>query len=186
MRNAAAQDGFDLRPFSSFRDFDTQVTIWNAKFTGSKPLYDETGTRRDFGTLDEIERIWAILEWSALPGASRHHWGTEIDVIDASAMPKGYRVRLLPEEVVGIFRPMHDWLDANMARFGFFRPYDVERGGMHPEPWHLSFGELSRPALAQLSPEIVGEALAVAGIEGREFVLSALNNIFERHVLNVG
>ena len=37
-----------------------------------------------------------ILEWSALPGASRHHWGSEFDVFDLAALPEGYRVQLLP------------------------------------------------------------------------------------------
>jgi len=187
MRKEALQAGFDLRPFSSFRDFDTQVRIWNAKVSGKKPLYDQTGVPRDFASLDDTSRIWAILEWSALPGSSRHHWGTEIDVVDANAMDEDYRVRLLPQEVVpgGIFRPMHDWLDVNMARFGFFRPYDLERGGMHPEPWHLSFAELSRPALAQLSLEIVAEAIAEADLEGRELIETMLPDIFERHILNI-
>ena len=34
-------------------------------------------------------RIDAILCWSALPGGSRHHWGTDCDVIDAAALPAG-------------------------------------------------------------------------------------------------
>ncbi len=37
----------------------------------------------------EAERVAAILVWSALPGASRHHWGTDCDVIDAAALPPG-------------------------------------------------------------------------------------------------
>ncbi len=34
LRRAAAQAGFDLVPQSAFRDFDRQLTIWNAKFNG--------------------------------------------------------------------------------------------------------------------------------------------------------
>jgi LAS superfamily LD-carboxypeptidase LdcB len=187
MRSAAARDGFDLVPFSSFRDFSTQVKIWNAKFRGEKPLYDAAGIPRDHAALGPMELVWSIMEWSALPGASRHHWGTEIDVVDKASMPQGYKVRLLPAEVVtgGIFRPLHDWLDANMARFGFFRPYDVERGGMHPEPWHLSFGELSRPALTAFSEDIARRALEECEIEGQDLVLGSLNEIFARHVRNI-
>ena len=33
----------------------------------------------------------AILLWSALPGASRHHWGTDFDVFDRAAVPPDYR-----------------------------------------------------------------------------------------------
>ena len=48
-----------------------------------------------------------------LPGASRHHWGHDVDIYDAAAMPEGYQIQLTPEEVegAGIFAPMHDWLD---------------------------------------------------------------------------
>ncbi|MCB9651596.1 MAG: M15 family metallopeptidase [Deltaproteobacteria bacterium] len=75
----------------------------------------------------------AILNWSALPGGSRHHWGTEMDVVDLAAVPPDYRVRLLPDEVApgGPFHPLHQWLDENLERFGFFRPYARLQGGMY-------------------------------------------------------
>ena len=37
MRDAAQRDGIDLAARSSFRDFDTQLTIWNAKWSGERP-----------------------------------------------------------------------------------------------------------------------------------------------------
>ena len=36
MRAAAAGQGIDLVPFSSFRDFDRQLSIWNAKARGER------------------------------------------------------------------------------------------------------------------------------------------------------
>jgi LAS superfamily LD-carboxypeptidase LdcB len=99
MRTAAVRDGFDLVPFSTFRDYDTQLRIWNSKFTGKKPLYDLDGNARDFAALSEHQVVECILNWSALPGGSRHQWGTEIDVIDGNAMPEGYSPKLLPEEI---------------------------------------------------------------------------------------
>ena len=33
--------------------------------------------------------IETILLWSALPGGSRHHWGTDVDVFDAAAVAPG-------------------------------------------------------------------------------------------------
>jgi len=42
--------------------------------------------------------VRAILHWSALPGASRHHWGTEIDVIDRAALADGRKAQLIPAE----------------------------------------------------------------------------------------
>jgi len=188
MRSAAAKAGLDLLPFSSFRDFGTQVRIWNSKFRGTRTLYDADGAPRSHGAMGKEQLLWAILEWSALPGASRHHWGTEIDVVDRAAMPAGYRVRLLPEEIAedGVFHRLHQWLTEHMAGFGFHRPYDVERGGMHAEPWHLSFGELSRPALQALTPEVVLEALETDGtVLEVGLIREQLEEIFSRHVLNV-
>ena len=74
--------------------------------------------------------IDAILTWSALPGASRHHWGSDIDVIDAAALGPGARAQLVAEEFApgGRFERLNGWLDSNMGRFGFFRPYATVQG----------------------------------------------------------
>jgi LAS superfamily LD-carboxypeptidase LdcB len=93
LRNAAAADGFDLVPVSSFRDFARQLAIWNGKFSGAAPLYDESGRMLVAEQLPPPERVAAILQWSALPGASRHHWGTDLDLIDRRATASGYRVQ---------------------------------------------------------------------------------------------
>ena len=187
MRAAAAADGIDLRPFSSFRDFDTQLRIWNKKFLGEKPLYDQNGQVRIFNTLSTDEIIDCILNWSALPGASRHHWGTEIDVVDGSAVPADYVVKLLPEETApgGVFHRLHLWLDQHAAEFGFYRPYDRYRGGMYAEPWHLSFTALSSPALEQMSVDLLQRTLADVALQGKDRVLQRLPDILAHHVRNV-
>ena len=77
MRRAASQAGFDLAAASSFRDFDRQLAIWNGKFTGEKPLYGDGGELLVAQAMSPAARVAAILIWSALPGASRHHWGTD-------------------------------------------------------------------------------------------------------------
>jgi LAS superfamily LD-carboxypeptidase LdcB len=132
---AAGAAGFDLRVSSSYRDFAAQAAIWNRKFRGERPLYDREGNVREHAALSPDAVIDAILMWSALPGASRHHWGTDLDVFDRAAVPPEYRVELLPAEYApgGVFAPLAEWLDANLARFDFFRPYDRDRGGVNPE-----------------------------------------------------
>jgi len=164
-----------------------QTRIWNKKFRGEKPLYDLEGVPRDQGSLDLDQRLWAILNWSALPGGSRHHWGTEIDVVDLAAVPEDYRVRLLPDEVApgGPFFLLHQWLDENMARFGFFRPYARFQGGMYPEPWHLSFAEISVPALEALSYGLLHDTIAKQPMDAKERTLELLPEMYERHVRNV-
>lgn len=186
MRAAAARDGFDLRPFSTFRDYETQLRIWNHKFTGKKPLYDLQGNVRDFDSLTERQIVECILNWSALPGGSRHQRGTEIDVVDGNAMAEGYSPKLLPEEtaVGGIFRGLHQWLDLNMAEFGFFRSYNFFKGGMYPEPWHLSYAAASMEAIKSVSIDILTEVTQSADICGKAIALELIPAIYENHILN--
>ncbi|HVN42538.1 MAG TPA: M15 family metallopeptidase, partial [Steroidobacteraceae bacterium] len=149
MREAAAREGIDLRAASSFRDFDRQLLIWNRKWRGERPLHDRGGRVLDASTLDDAQRMDAILCWSAVPGGSRHHWGSDLDVIDAAAMPEGYQVQLVPSEYAsgGVFARLTAWLDRHMHRFGFHRPYRSDRGGTGVEPWHLSYTPVARQAI---------------------------------------
>ncbi|HEY0063814.1 MAG TPA: M15 family metallopeptidase [Telluria sp.] len=187
MREAALADGFDLSPFSTYRDYATQLRIWNNKFSGKKPLYDMAGQVRDTRAFTPDQIIDCILNWSALPGGSRHQWGTEIDVVDAAVMPPGYAPRLLPEEVApgGLFHPMHCWLDQNMDRFGFFRPYRFYKGGMYPEPWHLSYAPVASVALGLVTPDLLRRVTREADILGKELILPRIEQIYEQHVMNI-
>ncbi len=187
MRNEARKSGFEIFPVSAFRDFDSQLRIWNLKFAGKRPLFDREGIRRDYHQLNESERIRCILNWSALPGASRHHWGTEIDVADQTAVKGGYRVQLLPEEVNedGLFYALHCWLDENMKRFGFYRPYLGKGDGMYSEPWHISFGRIADPALNELTLELLDQLIEKSQISGKVRVREILPEIYQKHVINV-
>jgi LAS superfamily LD-carboxypeptidase LdcB len=186
MREEASHSGFDLSPFSTFRDYRTQLRIWNGKFSGKKPLYDIDGNAREFSKLSPPEIIDCILNWSALPGGSRHQWGTEIDVVDAAAMRPGYEPKLLPVEVRpgGIFHPLHKWLDENIHKFGFFRPYKFFKGGMYPEPWHLSYAPLSMQAVELVTPELLTRVTQEAEILGKELILQMIPEIYANHIRN--
>jgi LAS superfamily LD-carboxypeptidase LdcB len=187
MREAAARAGIDLAAASSFRDFERQLAIWNAKWRGERPLLDRAGQPLEAASLDEAARIDAILCWSALPGGSRHHWGTDCDVIDAAAMPEGYRLRLVPEEYArdGVFGRLTPWLDENMGRFGFYRPYASAHGGAGVEPWHLSYWPVANEALEALTLPVLRRAVAGSGLLGREQVLERLPEIYTRFILAV-
>jgi LAS superfamily LD-carboxypeptidase LdcB len=187
LRAAAKQADIDLMPYSAFRDFRAQAEIWNRKFRGERPLYDRDGNVRAHTELNPAQLVEAILVWSAAPGASRHHWGSEIDVYDAAALPEGYRVQLLPEEYApgGMFARLSGWLDDNLHRFGFFRPYDVDRGGVYPEPWHISYEPVSGPALEALTPDVIAAALMEEDILGKSLLLERLSEIWQTYVVNV-
>jgi LAS superfamily LD-carboxypeptidase LdcB len=187
MRAAAAADGIDLVPFSTFRDFDRQVAIWNGKYHGERPIQDRAGRPLDARSLPPAERVAAILWWSALPGASRHHWGTDFDVFDGAAVPQGYKLRVVPAEYLpgGPFHRLTSWLDTHMHAFGFFRPYTTDRGGVAPEPWHLSYAPVASRALAALSVEGIRAVLADSCIDGKDEVLATLDRVYASYVINV-
>jgi LAS superfamily LD-carboxypeptidase LdcB len=187
MRDAAAIEGIDLAARSSFRDFDTQVLIWNRKWHGERPIFDRLGRELDRAKLAEPDVVDAILCWSAVPGGSRHHWGTDVDFIDAAAVPSGYSVQLIPEEYAsdGIFARLSGWLEANMKSFGFFRPYRTDRGGVSPEPWHLSYAPVSLPALEELSLSMLRHVIEASSIAGKPYVLARLPEIYTRFLLAI-
>ncbi len=187
LRAAAAGEGFDLAVSSGFRDFDAQCAIWNRKFRGERPLLDEHGAAIDATGLDDEQRVDCILRWSALPGASRHHWGSEVDLFDAAAVPPGYRVQLVPTEFEpgGVFGRLAEWLANNALHHGFYRPYATYLGGVRPEPWHWSFAAVSGAATATLTPAVIAEAIAGAELEGKAIVLERLDAIHRQYVVAV-
>ncbi len=187
LRAAAAVAGLDLVPVSGFRDFDRQLAIWNAKYRGATPVLDAAGCALDVHSLSADERIDAILRWSALPGASRHHWGTDVDLIDRRALAPGYVVRLVPEEYAasGPFAALAAWLERHAGRYGFYRPYRGERSGVGPEPWHFSFAPVALGAASALDPATLRAALENAPLAGRESVLARLQELHGRFVAAV-
>jgi LAS superfamily LD-carboxypeptidase LdcB len=187
LRRAASAEGFDLIAVSSYRDFDRQLAIWNAKFDGASPLYDASGRALDAARLPPPERVDAILLWSALPGASRHHWGTDVDLIDRGAVAAGYRVQLSTVEFTppGPFARLAEWLESTASRFGFFRPYRGTLSGVQPEPWHFSFAPVAESARRALNATVLREALAAANLSGKEAVLERLDELHARYVAGI-
>ncbi len=187
LRDAAAHAGFDLVPVSAFRDFGRQRAIWNAKFRGERSALDRAGRPVDMAALDDGARVETILLWSALPGTSRHHWGSDVDVADGAVMARGYQPRLVVEEYRrgGPFAALSGWLDDNLRRFGFYRPYTRRGRGVQPEPWHISYAPVARPALARMSARLLAEAITGAGVEGESAILARLPSIRERYLLDV-
>ncbi len=135
MRLAAAHDGVVLLAVSGYRSVPRQEEIWNAKFAKA----------RAEGASEE-EALRRNLVYSAPPGWSRHHWGTDLDLVDG-ALDAEARLESEDWQEGGCCRPAGRWLDEHAADFGFLRPYDVYRGGFSAEPWHWSFAP---PAIAFL------------------------------------
>lgn len=154
----AEQAGFELKVASGFRDYARQLGIFNGKACGTRTVTDDAGRVLDCRQFSTEDWLHAVLRYSALPGTSRHHWGTDFDVWDARAVPRHYVLQLTPEEysASGPFAGLSQWLDERIRKDdaeGFFRPYALDLGGVAPEAWHLSFRPAAREMGAMLCPE---------------------------------
>lgn len=184
LQSEAKIAGFDLQIVSGFRSFERQLRIWNAKACGERPVLDEHSRVLNIERLSEDEKMYAILRWSALPGASRHHWGTDFDVYDASAVNDDYDVQLTPEETIdtGPFAELHRWLDKKLPETGFYRPYVEDRGGIAPERWHLSYAPVSDKFVQYLSSKKVFSGIQGVDIALRSAVEEQIDEIYSRYV----
>jgi len=187
LQNAAREAGFELCLCSSFRSFERQLHIWNGKVSGMRPVMDPFGNPIDIRDLSPWRKSQAILRWSALPGASRHHWGTDFDIYDARAMAEGYQIKLTPDEVqgAGLFAPMHNWLDEYLCsdQTEFYRPYEMDAGGIAPERWHISYRPLADQYYSLLSKELLAERLRNSDVLLLDVVLEHLDEIMQRYIL---
>ncbi|MEQ5041976.1 M15 family metallopeptidase [Providencia manganoxydans] len=184
MQQAAAKAGFKLQSASAFRDFSRQQLIWNEKFVGKRPVLDKQSQPLDIALLTEGELCEAILHLSALPGASRHHWGTEIDVYDPLRLPADQSLQLEPWEYEdgGYFAELNQWLTDNMATYDFYRPFTAKDAGVAYEPWHISYWPLSHEAEQLLTPNVIASVLQQEEILGKTWLLANIEYVFNRYI----
>lgn len=133
---AAKKDGLRLYSTSSYRDYNRQVKIWNEKYI----QHEQEGLRG-------IAIIDKIVEFSSIPGTSRHHWGTDCDVTDLNIWQPENTLDACHYEECGVYAQLGKWLTEHTDKFGFVLAYneDLNRTGFHPEPWHYSFADLAKP-----------------------------------------
>ncbi len=116
---------------SSTRCFMFQKIIWERKWDGDTLV---EGKKLNKTVKDPKKRALKILEYSSMPGTSRHHWGTEFDInkLNNNYYNSGNGAL--------IFR----WLKKNAHRFGFCQPYTAGRKqGYKEERWHWSYMPLA-------------------------------------------
>lgn len=187
LQSAAASAGFDLCIASSFRDFNRQSAIWNAKFSNKRVVLNKAQQAVELNSLSDIEKCTAIMLYSALPGASRHHLGTDLDIFDKSAVSDDYELQLTPDEYQhgGPFAELSQWLDTHLAEFGFYRPYQHDLGGVAPELWHISHIAQSEQLMSHLSLEVLHNCIKESDLLGKDAILTHLPALYERFVINV-
>ncbi|MDP2716087.1 M15 family metallopeptidase [Rheinheimera sp.] len=184
---AAQADGISIKIVSAFRSYQRQAAIWQAKLSGQRPVYNSQGDVIDISRLSVADKLHAVLLYSALPGASRHHWGTELDLYDAAAVPQDYKPQLNPAEYGpdGPFSRLQQWLSAHAAEFGFFLPYRQFQGGVAAEPWHISYQPLASEYLAAFDAGMLRQCISRHPLAEQQTVLTQLDAIFRRYVLNI-
>lgn len=137
MYNAAAKEGIALKIISAARNFEYQKGIWERKWTGETKI--ENGKDASVAYPDPKVRALKILTYSSMPGSSRHHWGTDIDLnsFENSWFEQGNGLKVF------------NWLEQNASRFGYCRPYtkkDIDRStGYNEEKWHWSYLPIAQP-----------------------------------------
>ncbi|MGR6839053.1 M15 family metallopeptidase [Aliivibrio wodanis] len=186
LEKAALEAGFTLTIASSFRDFERQLMIWNNKFNGTRPILGEDGHSLDTSNMSAIEKIHAIMRWSALPGASRHHWGTDLDVYASNTLPSEISLQLEPWEYnTGHQAQFSLWLKDNASYHGFFFPYNTDRKGVAVEPWHISHTKKSTGLMAKLTPEILIDAWKEVDLAGKDTIIKHIDTLFVRYITNI-
>lgn len=159
MKEAALSDGILLKAVSSYRSYAHQNRIWERKYK----RFRKSG-------LSPTQSIKKIIEYSTIPGTSRHHWGTDIDLIDGN--PKVNGDVLVPHKFHGDgpFCAMKEWMYTNANDFGFYLVYTdaVGRKGFNYEPWHYSYAPLSINFLKQYKKLDIASLLEEEALMGHE------------------
>ncbi|WP_032109683.1 M15 family metallopeptidase [Necropsobacter massiliensis] len=188
LQKSAVQNGFNLQPASSFRDFSRQQQIWNEKFCGERKVHDDQGNPLNLTALSDWEKCRAILRWSALPGGSRHHWGTEIDVFDPDLLPAQQKLQLEPWEYEqnGYFFELSQWLQENLNAFDFALPFLhlAPQLAIGREPWHISYLPIADQAQRQFGPDILLAAWQHESIAGKATLTAHFAQLFEQFFIH--
>ncbi|MBX2946473.1 MAG: M15 family metallopeptidase [Cyclobacteriaceae bacterium] len=128
MAEAAKEDGVKLTIISATRNYFQQKAIWERKWMAEASIKNEA------------DRAKKILLFSSMPGTSRHHWGTDMDLNDLNNeyFDSGEGLKI------------YEWLKAHAHEYGFCQPYTSKvngRTGYEEERWHWSYTPLSIPFL---------------------------------------
>ncbi|MDQ3016077.1 MAG: M15 family metallopeptidase [Bacteroidota bacterium] len=170
MYNHALKAGIRLQIRSATRNFNYQKGIWESKWTGEKLI--EGGENLAQTTPDPKARAMKILRYSSMPGSSRHHWGTDIDLnnFDNSWFAAGEGLN------------MYNWLKAHAAEHGFCQPYTAGRpAGYLEERWHWSYLPVSKE-LTELARKSLKNEM-IKGFLGSETAVSI--DVVKKYVLGI-
>ncbi len=167
MAEAAQKDGVNLFIISATRNYEAQKSIWENKWEGRTLVEGKNLT-----TITNLsERARMILLYSSMPGTSRHHWGTDMDL---NALENSYF-----ESGDGL--KIYQWLLIHSAEYGFCQPYTSKaqgRTGYEEEKWHWSYLPLSSELLKKYVKNVLYSD--IKGFKGSEIAQSI--KVIEKYV----
>ena len=172
MHDAAKAVGITLVIRSATRNFIAQKNIWERKWSGATIL---SSGHSAADIADYKQRALEILKYSSMPGSSRHHWGTDIDLNAFNNM--------FFEEGEG--KEIYAWLSTYAGDYGFCQPYSPKGAdrpmGYEEEKWHWSY-----LPIAKKLTEKAGQFLEDSEIKGFAGAEQAQQiGIVEKYILGI-
>jgi len=169
---AAKNDGVNLKIISGARNFNYQKSIWEQKWNGGRMV---DGKNLATTVKDPTERAKIILKYSSMPGTSRHHWGTDMDL---NSMENKYFETTLGKKV-------YEWLCANASKYGFCQPFSAlgekRKTGYQEEKWHWSYMPMAKIYLKQYQEKVTYEN--ITGFAGSQ--TASQLNVINDYVLSI-
>lgn len=158
------EEGYEIILVSGRRSFEEQKRIWNRKWAE---------VSRDGETREEVI-VERILRYTSVPGLSRHHWGTELDLSEERA-----RLEMRDPLSTSTKRSeqFYRWLKENAPLFGFCQPYRG-KGSVSPEPWHWTYSRYSSVYEAQMDGLIDPQKIVGRGVKGEDYLRENLWRIY--------
>ena len=134
MIKEAKRQGVKISVVSSYRGFNHQNRIWKRKFNAFRS--------KGYSVKEAIQKV---MEYTAIPGTSRHHWGTDVDISNGEpTLSNSNKTNSNKKKYL-------NWLNNNAHKFGFYLVYTDNklREGYNYESWHYSYRKLAKPMLEQ-------------------------------------
>ena len=172
MKSVADEDNVELKIISATRPFKRQKKIWEAKWNGQRLV---GGNKLPESHPNPIDRALKILEYSSMPGTSRHHWGSDFDI---NALENNYFES-------GKGAKEYQWLITNAPAFGFCQVY-TEKGDERPtgyeeEKWHWSYFPLAGRITAAIDTILTNDQ--ISGFDGAETAVEI--DIVKNYILGI-
>ncbi len=177
MQSRAYKEKISIKVVSAYRSFEKQKQIFENKYS----KFTSEG-------MTPQQAISKIIEYSTIPGTSRHHWGTDVDIYDGSVSQPA---SILEEENYldeGAYVKMKKWLDKHAKSYGFVEVYTNKpnRKGFKYEPWHFSYAPLAKPMLAAYKKIDIKTMLTEENIKGNEYFSDEfLNQYRSENILDI-